>query len=132
MVVTSSFSSIIESRMLTFVKNQWLLIIVQGTVCDPSEINQTNLTLHKLLKSGNEKIPKVKRPTVSLVTGLVCYDEGKRKCPDFSIRFCCPIEQNLECLLHKKPFIPVKPNPEWLPPDACCGERPYNTNQKVR
>ena len=41
MVVTSSCSNIIESKTLTSAKSQWLLTIVQGTVCDLSQINQT-------------------------------------------------------------------------------------------
>ena len=73
---------------------------------------------------------------VTLETGLVCYDQPKngedgQKCPNYEVRFCCEEEKDLSCLLHRPPFHPVRPNPEWLPPNDCCGERPYNTNLKV-
>ena len=73
---------------------------------------------------------------VTLETGLVCYDQPKngedgQKCPNYKVRFCCEEEKDLSCLLHRPPFHPVRPNPEWLPPNDCCGERPYNTNLKV-
>ena len=73
---------------------------------------------------------------MTLQTGLVCYDRPKngedgQKCPNYEVRFCCEEEKDLSCLLHRPPFHPVRPNPEWLPPNDCCGERPYNTNLKV-
>ena len=73
---------------------------------------------------------------MTLETGLVCYDQPKngedgQKCPNYEVRFCCEEEKDLSCLLHRPPFHPVRPNPEWLPPNDCCGERPYNTNLKV-
>ena len=46
------------------------------------------------------------------------------------VRFCCEREKDLSCLDIKRPFN-GRPNPTWLPPDNCCGERPYNTNLKV-
>lgn len=52
------------------------------------------------------------------------------KCEDYEVRFCCESEKDLSCLEIKRPFN-GRPNPTWLPPDNCCGEKPYNTNLKV-
>ena len=39
---------------------------------------------------------------------------------------------DLSCLHDRQPFLqPARPNPEWLPPNDCCGNLPYNTNVKV-
>ena len=45
-----------------------------------------------------------------------------------------PEDHNLDlsCLNHHQLSLhPSRPNPEWLPPNDCCGELPYNTNVKV-
>lgn len=70
--------------------------------------------------------------TLDLEYGLVCYnsDQANNECGDYEVRFCCDDMQDLSCLDIKRPFN-GRPNPTWLPPDSCCGERPYNSHLKI-
>ncbi|CAG5094537.1 Oidioi.mRNA.OKI2018_I69.XSR.g13648.t1.cds [Oikopleura dioica] len=91
------------------------------------DFRQVNETLDWEVKY-NQKI------TTDPQMGLVCYDQANSNsggCGDYEVRFCCSAPLDLSCLRQRPPWNGNRPDPTWLPPDRCCGNRPYNSNLKT-
>jgi hypothetical protein len=96
-----------------------------GLLCyDQGTIFALNISLHGLI------LLKLSR-----VLWIITYDRLANSkdggCADYEVRFCCSAPSDLSCLRQRPPWTGNRPDPTWLPPDRCCGRKPYNSNQKV-